>query len=338
LIILGSSLEIYYYAQRFVNDGISVWLSILIGIALTLFLSVLMIKRDKPVTWFLIIPLAIYSIICTSAGQSFSLSVLENKNIQESIQDDNRGIQIDEYLRDIELLNKDLEQLSEQITVTTTWARNKYGDAVEAVQKRQDELRAEKKDLQNKISELRTRQTSTTEKKKQTTNIYQFYKNLFGFNASFLQFFLQTVLSFFIAAMAPFGIIVFTGSKKKDPEEKKPQKKQLIKKAAEPEITEDHIERWVRASWFNYRRNTKDANMIISKAVFMEYMISRHTHGKERILFTGEIYNKIFNIAVKKEIIDKKGIIKYLGKEDDIVKILKGGVNARTINRTVKSS
>ena len=65
LIIIGSALEIYYYAQRFYNDGIKIWLSIIIGISLTLFLSLLMLKRESKTIWLLIIPLAFYSVLCT---------------------------------------------------------------------------------------------------------------------------------------------------------------------------------------------------------------------------------------------------------------------------------
>lgn len=311
LIILGSALEILYYTKRFQNDGIELYLSIIIGVSLTLFLSLLMLKRDKPVIWILIIPLAIYSIICTSAGQSFSLSELHNEQIRDTVQEDNRQQEIHEYKSDIEMLNNDLDQLSKQITATTTWARNKYSDAVEAVQERQDQIRAEKKELQDKIKELRSMQTFNETVKKESTNIYQFYNNLFGFNPTFLQFFLQTLLSFFIAAMAPIGIIILSTNKQK------PEKKQVRKK---PNYL-PFIKRWVTISWIGHRKDN-NYKRILDKNQFLKYYNDRFAEKKEQYRFTEAIYDKINNAAISIKCVDKKGIIVNNYSEEQVINLI----------------
>jgi hypothetical protein len=77
MIGLGSFLEIHYYKFRFENDGIETWLAIIIGIALTLFLCLAIFERKKKLMKLLIISLVIYSVLATSAGQSFSLSLFQ---------------------------------------------------------------------------------------------------------------------------------------------------------------------------------------------------------------------------------------------------------------------
>ena len=318
LITFGSFLEIYFYYFRFINDGIEKKLSIIIGVSLTLFLSLLMLKRDRPSIWALIIPLAIYSVICTSAGQSFSLSELQNEQITEVVQSENTEQQINEYLSEIEILNKDLEQLTKQISVSTTWERNKYSAAVEAVQERQDNLRTEKRDLQEKINALRQSQTITSEHKKESTNIYQFYKNLFGFNSGILQFFLQTLLSFFIAAMAPFAIILITSKK---PEPKTPEP--IIK--PKPSFNYDpYIEKWVEISWIPYRKKTSKA--LVNRKAFVDWMRQRYKSKKEPLLFTEQIYDKIFKCALQNNIVDKNAIIIYNEDEKKIISIIKESI------------
>ena len=327
LIIIGSGLEIYYYAQRFVNDGITVWLSIIIGISLTLFLSLLMLKRDNKIIWLLIVPLAVYSILCTSAGQSFSLSEMHNSQVAAAVQEDNRSEQIKEYKHEIELLDKELEKLSDQITVNTTWARSRYGDAVEAVQKRQDEIKSEKKVYQDQINALRAQQTVSATREKETTSIYQFYYKLFGFNAGILQFILQTILSFFIASMAPFAIILMTSEK---PE---PVKKRKYTKKQGTDYSE-YIEKFVNVCWIPFRKNRSDK--IVDKRQFVDWMRQRKKSGKESILFTDKIFDIIKNHAIKQNIIDENGIIKYTGTEQEIISLIKESMNGRNEKRTDK--
>lgn len=308
LIILGSFLEIYFYVYRFTTDGLNLWLSIIIGIALTLFLSLLMILRGKKGIPLLIGAVAIYSVICTSSGQSFSLSELQNNQTKEAVQEDNRAIQISEYLEEIKLLNAELDQLSQQITITNTYNRNKYADAVEAVQSRIDKIKSEKTEIQNKINDLRSQQTISAEHKKETTNIYQFYHNLFGVNAGWLQFILQTILSAFIAAMSPVSIMLLTGKtgikqKITKPKQSTPSKQQTPK----PQKVDykELIKNWVHLSWLPYRQNKSPK--LLSADNFYKYWNVQYDKGYVKYKFPREIYDKIKNTAIKLKLVDKNG-------------------------------
>lgn len=311
LIILGSALEILYYTKRFQNDGIELYLSIIIGVSLTLFLSMLMLKRTNFKIWILIIPLAVYSVICTAAGQSFSLSELRNDQIIDAVQEENRQQEIDEYLKDIDFLNNDLNQLSSQITTDTTWSRNKYAEAIEAIQERQDKIKEEKRILQDKIGELRAMQTVNETIKKESTNIYQFYNSLFGLNPTYLQFFLQTLLSFFIAAMAPLGIVILSTKKKEPVQQHKKRKINYL----------PLIKRWVTISWTGHRKNN-NYRKILDKSQFLKYYNDKYLEKKEQYKFTESLYDKINNAGIDIKCVDKKGDIVNNYSEEQIINLI----------------
>ena len=118
LVILGSFLEIYYYYFRFSVDGVNIIVSIIIAVALTVLLTLVSIYYSRKIAWFLLIPLAIYSIITTSSGQSFSLGIVRDENTAELAQELNRNDEINEFKMEIEILNIEFQNLSSQMVVT----------------------------------------------------------------------------------------------------------------------------------------------------------------------------------------------------------------------------
>lgn len=293
LISIGSFLEIYYYAFRFTGDGIPSWLAIIIGIALTLLLSIAVINRKKKWSLFIIIPIAAYSILCTSAGQSFSLSEERNQQTEIIVSELNKQDQIKEYQNDIELLNKELESLLNVSTVSDINERWRFEGVINRTEQRQQEIREEKKLLQEKINELRTTQIIREDVQKETTDIYKFYNKLFNINAGWLQFILQTLLSGFIAIMSPLGIITI--------QQKKEKRIYIKKKKIIKNFTLDQLKIWVRKNWIGIR--SQKSNKILPKKSFLNHM------NDMNINFPDTIYNLIFNKAIKAKVINQDGFI-----------------------------
>ncbi|KKM56228.1 hypothetical protein LCGC14_1551830, partial [marine sediment metagenome] len=288
LIITGSFLEVWYYAYRFTNDGIETWLAIVIGITLTLLLCIAVLKRNNKGVRFLIFTLIIYSILATSAGQSFSLSLFQKEEIQEDVQEEYRQDEIQEIKNRLLQIDEKYSQIQSGINETTQTLHDRgvYRTALEKAENQQLLLNEERSQLQDRLIELR--QEAITYRK---TNIYEFYNRLTFMPEDWLQFFFQTWLSIFIAIMAPLGITTLQAEKPK-PEKKMEPDQAWIKL----------IENWVHVNWFGVR--SKKSSNILNETNFFEYT---KTHdGKE---FPKKYYNKIKAIAIKTRCINNSGTI-----------------------------
>ena len=290
LIIFGSFLEIYYYAYRFTNDGIETWLSIIIGIALTIFLCMAILYRNKKWVRFLILTLIVYSVLATSAGQSFSLSLFQKEETQEDIQEQYRQDEIEEIQYRIQQIDEKYSQIQFGINETTQTLHDRgvYRTALEKAENQQLLLNEERSLLRNRLSELRQYAISYEGIEKRKTNIYEFYNRLTIISENLLQFIFQTWLSIFIAIMAPLGITTL--------QRIKPKKEQ------EPAQTWiSLIEKWVHINWFGIR--SKKSRNILNETNFFEYT---KAHGK---VFTKRNYVKIKKIAIKTKCINNTGMI-----------------------------
>lgn len=278
LIIVGNFLEIYYYSFRFTNDNIPLWLAVVIGIGLTGLLTIATAFRKKPVAWILIISLVAYSIFATSAGQAFSLVVGQQ---QKAVKVNNAQIEKleDEKARKQGRYDKISDMLNQSIAT--------FDDAWEwknTTAKYEEEL----KSLDSEISDIesRVRIMMNPQLEEDQTNIYVFYSQLFGWDRKWLQFWLQTILSAFIALMAPFGIIILPVTKKR-------RTRTIDWKT--------YITKWVGYNWIGKRTGKSDH--ILSKKVFMEYSNSK---GDK---FNDVIYRTILKSAIRVKSVDKNNML-----------------------------
>lgn len=321
LISIGSFLEIWYYAYRFSNDGIETWLSITIGIALTLFLCMAILNRNKKGMLILILTLIIYSILATSAGQSFSLSLFQKDEIHQDVQEEYRQDEIEEIQYRIQQIDEKYSQIQSGINETTQTLHDRgvYRTALEKAENQQLLLNDERKQLQVMLTELRNKAVTYEGIEERKTNIYEFYNKLTFIPETWLQFIFQTWLSIFIAIMAPLGITTLQSSKRvtilpvakpikqepinkeiiKEPIKEKPKKEKIKKEPAWTWIM--LIERWVYINWFGIR--SKKSRNMLSAINFFAYA---RAHGKE---FPKKYYKKINAIAIKMACVNSSGAI-----------------------------
>lgn len=311
LIILGSFLEIFYYSQNFIFDGVPHIIAWIIAVSLTVALTTLSSFYKKFFSWIIIIPLAVFSIYITSSGQAAYLQESQKTETIEISQEENRQEQLEYYMNEIYILNNDLEQLSKQITANTTWTRQKYSDTIEAVQQRQDEIREEKRILQEKIEQLRP--ALVTNKQIEQFKKYDLYNEIFKADIKIKQFITHVLLSFFIAILAPIGIIILSTRKRPEPQQpkRKPRKINYL----------PYIRRWVQISWTGNRRN-KDYKKILDKQQFLKYYNDRFEQKAEKFRFTDAIYDRIKNAAIDQKCVDKNNNIVNNYSEEWVINLI----------------
>ena len=302
LIIIGSFLEIWYYIIRFERDGIEFWLSAIMGVSLTLLLSVLVLLRQhRTWPWLLMLPLIVYSVLATSSGQSFHLSQLEKTETVDIAKNEN----LHELIKETRSLKTQYESERKQITVKINaigvWSRqNLYAEEIQKLEQRRDFLDTEIIRLQTVIDkDSRSVEITDEIKKEKTETSYEFYERLTGIQAQMSQFILQTLLSIFFAIMAPVGITLIQSIGGK-PEPKKRRQRIMKKKLS---IAPEKIRRWVQVCWSGARTG-KSQNIVPEKS-FIDFVTAR---GED---FTHEEYQTLLRHAQRRNIVDKSRIIEH---------------------------
>jgi large-conductance mechanosensitive channel len=306
LIAIGSFLEVWYYMYRFTGDGLPLWLSLIIGIGLNIFLIGLVLNgkliKGAPV-WIIII--ISFSIISTSAGQAMSL------------QEQEREIKTSTHSREIELLkqqrkmwennyNKAVELLDRSVSdFDDMW---EWRNTTQKYEDQRDEALEQIKAIDLKLVD-KTQQKASS----QSLTIYSFYLRLFSgetAGVAWFQFVLQTILSAIIAFMAPLGILLVMKKSKKQRRKKKhkPETKQQVKTDI------DKIKKWIRINWIGIRRNKSKS--ILPKNIYKDYIISRSED------FDSQEYNRIFETVRKAGVIADDGRIIEKNENNALNKII----------------
>lgn len=207
LLSSGMVLEIYYYFSRFHADGTILPIALLIGVALNVFLVNVAGKsgwKYKALT----IGLVIFSVISTSGGQTFALIEKQAQNVQ-----DKNASQIERLEADNETYRNERQAIlaQENATLTDLEKRFEYKRTIQGTTSRKDELTRLIGENETKIEMLKNEKASDKD------DVYQFYANVVGnkISADVIKLFMHTLLSLFIALMAPVGIVLFYAEKAK---------------------------------------------------------------------------------------------------------------------------
>lgn len=302
LIALGSFLEIFYYFNRFSGDGINPSIAIIQGVALTALLMGIFIMRGKWYVWALIILLAGYSIFNTAAGQRQSLTTkAENTVIQindQKITDLQNSIsrKRNRYSQVEELLNNSISDFEEMWEWRNTTAR--YEEEL-------DLLDSEIADIEREVITLRNPEIEDSDIGK----LYNFYSELVGLSAEWLQFWLQIAFSTFIAMMAPAGILLW------------PKPKEVVKKIVSTKKDEHwtpYVKKWVNINWIPIRN--KQGDKLLSKDSFINFLMGKNfdfgTRRYDRVLKAARIAKVVDSntIIIKDEAEAIAAIIKIIGR------------------------
>jgi hypothetical protein len=312
-------------AWRFLNDGIAPWLAIISGASLTLLLALAVANRKRKWAWILMFCLIGFSILSTSAGQSFSLGV---KQKQAALIETSEAYQTDEInnlTNRRDAIDKELSDITQQInkTVATLEDRAIWRTTLAAAEARKTELSKERAETDDKLKSLYSKNTIYDNSDASVTvNIYDFYSNLIGIKSDTIQFILHTILSVFIAIMSPIGLLSYP-QKNEVRREVKNKTKRHVKVKHEPKTLSDKwqpwVEKWVHANWVGVKSGSKE---ILSRIEFDKFCIAR---GYK---FSEAKYNKINKAASRTNCVDKT-LIQCYSENEAIEKILAGIVEGQ---------
>lgn len=274
LIVIGSFLEVYFYFYRFNSDSGMVLMPAVQGIGLTLLLIGLFRLRSNWVAWFFIIPLFLFSVFSTSSGQRQQL-VAESEKQVEGQNSEVIAILQSRLDRKLESYNEATGMKSNSFDTVQEMAR--WRTAVSGVDEDIDSKDSEIEEIENQIMTLKKAKPEESE----VGELYLFYEGLFRIPADVIQLILQFSFSFFIAIMAPVGILLWP----------KPPNKTNWKPL---------VERWVSVNWTGIR--TGQSTNILSKEAFLKFEADRHRD------FPSDKYDQIKKAAIKSKAVDKDGI------------------------------
>jgi hypothetical protein len=214
LISIGTPLESYFYWYRFTREGMDIYIAGAAGAGLILLLSVFVyLARDNRKLYAPALAVALFSVVSTSAGQSFAtlseqqLSAGVEVRVQ-SAQDMKTSAE-----EEVQRLDADYAALTRQIDATVSSLEDRYAwqrtlATVDAQRKtNRDRRESELRRFDQAVLDLATLSVS------RQTDIYSYYSSLFGLSARWLQFILHTILSAFLTAMTPTGVALWPKKK-----------------------------------------------------------------------------------------------------------------------------
>jgi hypothetical protein len=309
LITLGITLDTYFYAFRFIADGLPVFIAVSSGIALELLLSfaVYNVRRSK---MFAIIAIAItlYAVVQTSAGQTFAL-LSHTASIGVETESSTASFTIEQCKLNVERLKVEADTITAQLrSLRSTEARAEYAGTIQRANNRLTEITRERSKLMDVLLKTTTTTVSSARIEDKSKSIYGFYAGMKDWKKDdWLKFLFHLFLSILIAIMAPVGIISWGH------------------KTAQIEFSRQQIEMFVAAAWYKIRNNT--GMSVLSEIAYNELLQKRGHSVESGTYYTlmnrcsqlGLINDRGF--AVEKD--HKKVIVKLTGERPDVWKMIK---------------
>jgi len=297
LVVLGAGLEIWYYAARFSAEGEALWFAFVKGASLTLFLVLLSTKYRRKAIYAIVVPLVLYSVFCTSAGQATRYAERYNARKTEQLtmaktaeeqEERKAGLTAEvDRLREAKA-RKEAERDAVPMDKRTVWqiyGKDSDGDPIyqkvesEVFRTINAEILAYQEELTRKESELASIGTVSVIVTEKESDPYYVLHNATRLPVELIQYILQAAFSLFSALMAPFGINLLIAAKS----EPKPLKDP-------PPDWSKLVPFWVSWSWYSYR-NGKSNKIVPEEAVIQ----CAQTRLPE---LTRELYGKIKEVAV----------------------------------------
>ena len=309
LVILGIMLDTYFYAFRFIADGLPVFIAVSSGIALELLLSfaVYNIRRSKV---FVIIATAItlYAVVQTSAGQTFAL-LSHTASIGVETENDTATFTIEQCKQNVERLTTEADTITKQLrSLQSVEARADYAGTIARANGRLSEITRERSKLMDILLKTTSATVTDARTEDKSKSIYGFYASMVYWKKDdWLKFIFHFILSVLLAIMAPVGIISWGH------------------KMTRPEFSKQQIEMFVAAAWYKIRNNT--GMNVLSEIAYNELLQKRGHSVETGIYYT--LMNRCSQLglvnnggyAIEKD--HKKVIARLTGEKVSVWKIVK---------------
>lgn len=307
MIVFGALLEIYFYVFRFTQDGISVYVALVISVALNLLMALAVYGAQEHRLWItVVIIVGAYSVFSTSAGQTFSLLNRDNSVGVTELTRANVVTQTNNA-HDIALLDKEAESITTQLgSIQADIATvAKYRTTIKQLNDRLTAIGEQKRVLNTQANRARNEEIVANKQAIIATNIYEFYATMATWNnTERLKFIFHTILSLFIAIMTPLGILVWP--KERSPKVADSIIAHLATKEREQSIAKEAINAFVYYTWYNARRGN---NTITPKRVTLPAIVTKYP------AFTEAMYEALIAQCIAHGFITAQGGIAMADEE-----------------------
>jgi len=315
LIIFGISLDTYFYAFRFIADGLPIVIAISCGIMLELLLSFCVYHRTK-ISTAIAIAITIYAVVQTSAGQTFAL-LSHTASIGVETENKTANFAMNQCKENLERLTVEANTITAQLkSLQSAQARAAYAGTIAQANRRLAEITRERSRLMDLLIKTSSATVTDARIENQKTSIYGFYAGMKDWKKDdWLKFLFHFVLSVFIAIAAPVGIITWGH------------------KTTRATFSKQQIETFVAAAWYRVRNNT--GMTVLSEIEFNALL------QKRGYLIEAGVYFALMNKCAQTGLVDASGrvlekdhrtvITKLVGEKSDAWRGIKEKLR-RTLN------
>jgi len=284
LVALGITLDTYFYAFRFIADGLPIVVAIAAGVALEMLLSFAVWNTQRSKIFVIIaVAITVYAVVQTSAGQTFAL-LSHTTSIGVETETNTATFTLAQCEKNIERLTAEADAITRQLhSLKSAKARADYAGTIASANARLNQITRERTQLMDVL--LKTSAATVTDARDADSqkSIYNFYAGMVNWQKDdWLKFVFHFFLSVLLAIMAPVGILSWGHAA-----------------AARPEFSRQQIEMFVAAAWYRVRNNT--GSTVLSEVAYNE-LLQKRGHPVE----TG-VYFALMNRCVQLELVNTGG-------------------------------
>ena len=259
LVTLGITLDTYFYAFRFIADGLPVIIAVSSGIALELLLSFAVYNARRSKIFIAIaVAITIYAVVQTSAGQTFAL-LSHPAGIGVETETGTATFTMAQCRENIARLTEEANTITGQLkSLQSVKARVEYAGTISRANERLNQITRERTRLMDTL--LKTSAATVTDARSADSqkSIYSFYAGMVNWKKDdWLKFIFHFFLSVLLAIMAPVGIVSWGRTAA----------------TAAPEFSQQQIEMFVAAAWYRVRNNT--GMTVLSEVAYNELLQKR---------------------------------------------------------------
>jgi hypothetical protein len=310
LVVLGITLDTYFYAFRFIADGLPIVVAIAAGVALEMLLSFAVWNARRSKVFIAIaVAITIYAVVQTAAGQTFAL-LSHTASIGVETETNTAAFTMAQCEKNIERLTVEADAITRQLkSLGSAKARAEYAGTISRANERLNQITRERMQLMTILTKTSADTVSDARDADSQKSIYGFYAGMVNWKKDdWLKFVFHFFLSVLIAIMAPVGIISWGHAA-----------------VSQVSFSRQQIEMFVAAAWYKVRNNT---GMSVLSEVQYNELLQKRGHPVE-----SGVYFALMNKAVQAGLVNtsgfalekdhKKVIEKLAGEHPAIISIIK---------------
>jgi len=284
LVALGITLDTYFYAFRFIADGLPVVVAVASGVALELLLSFAVYNARRSKVFIAIaVAITLYAVIQTSAGQTFAL-LSHTAGIGVETETGTATFTMAQCKENVARLTEEANIITGQLkSLQSVKARAEYAGTIGRANERLNQITRERTRLMDVLLKTSAATVADARDADSQKSIYGFYAGMVNWQKDdWLKFVFHFFLSVLLAIMAPVGILSWGHAA-----------------TIRAEFSRQQIEMFVAAAWYRVRNNT--GSTVLSEIAYNE-LLQKRGHPVE----TG-VYFALMNKCVQMGFVNTGG-------------------------------